>query len=99
MRDANDVTPEIKPTPKAPLYDKGGNVEDKDSYHSDDYSPEEKDHFHRAMGSLHKGGLHRSLGIPEGERIPMAKIESATHSDNPHTKKMAVMAKSMHSWK
>ena len=98
MRDSNDVTPDM--TPKHPkVYDKGGLVGDKDNYHHEDYSPTEKSEFHRSMSSLHTGGLHRALGIPEGEKIPLSKIEAATHSDNGHLKKMAVMARSMHSWK
>jgi hypothetical protein len=103
MRDANDVTPEIKPTPKAPLYDKGGSVDCYDKggeagYHHNDYSSDEKSQFHRSMAHLHQGGLHRALGIAEGSKIPMAKVEAATHSEDAHTRKMAVMAKSMHSW-
>ena len=27
--------------------------------------------------SISKGGLHRSLGIPEGEKIPVARIAAA----------------------
>ena len=98
VRDSNDVTLDM--TPKHPkVYDKGGLVGDKDNYHHEDYSPTEKSEFHRSMSSLHTGGLHRALGIPEGEKIPLSKIEAATHSDNGHLKKMAVMARSMHSWK
>jgi hypothetical protein len=78
---------------------KGEHMSDKGAYHHDDYSPTEKSEFHRSMSSLHQGGLHRALGIGEGEKIPMAKIEAATHSENGHTRKMAVMAKSMHSWR
>jgi hypothetical protein len=74
-------------------------VGDKDSYHHNDFSATEKSEFHRSMSSLHKGGLHRALGIAEGEKIPMAKIEAATHSENGHTRKMATMAKSMKAWK
>lgn len=40
----------------------------------------------------HPGGLHRSLGVPEGEKIPTAKIEKAAHSSNPKVKKQAVLA-------
>jgi hypothetical protein len=90
MRDANDVTPEIKPTPKAPLFDKGGMVE---------HTPEEKSHFHRAMSHLNQGGLHRHLGIPEGQPIPLDKKQEAANSDNPHVRKMGVMAVAMHGWK
>jgi hypothetical protein len=100
MRDANDVTPEIKPTPKAPLYDKGGKV---DMDCMDDggvsHSPAEKAQFHRAMSHLNTGGLHRHLGIPEDKPIPMAKKQEAANSDDPHVAKMGHMAVAMHSWK
>jgi hypothetical protein len=39
------------------------------------------------------GALHRSLGVPEGEKIPAAKIEKAAHSSNPTLKRRAVLAK------
>ncbi len=64
-------------------------------------------HFHRghqrvAGGKMHldieKGGLHRSLGIPEGEKIPKAEIEKATHSANPRERKQAVLAENMEGW-
>jgi len=90
MRDANDATPEFKPTPKAPLFDKGGMVE---------HTPEEKDQFHRAMSHLNAGGLHRHFGIEEGKSIPMAKKQEAANSDNPHVAKMGHLAVAMHSWK
>ena len=88
MRDANDVTPEIKPTPKAPLYDKGGVV----------HSSEEKAQFHRAMSHLNAGGLYRHFGIPESQGIPMAKKQEAANSSDPHVAKMGHLAVAMHSW-
>ena len=30
-----------------------------------------------AKATKNKGGLHRSLGVPEGEKIPKAKIAAA----------------------
>jgi len=30
-----------------------------------------------ASGDIKKGGLHKSLGIPEGQKIPMEKIREA----------------------
>ena len=42
-----------------------------------------------------KGGLHRSLGIPEGQKIPESKIEAATHSSNPKIKKQADLAETL----
>ena len=63
------------------------------------HSPEEKAHFSRAMHKLHGGALHRHLGIPEDEDIPMAKKEEAAHSDNPHVAAMGRLAVAMHGWK
>jgi hypothetical protein len=40
-----------------------------------------------------KGGLHRSLGIPLGQKIGAKRIEEATHSKNPKTRKEANLAK------
>jgi hypothetical protein len=45
------------------------------------------------------GALHRSLGIKQGQKIPAAKIEKATHSSNPTLRRRAILAqtlKSMH---
>jgi hypothetical protein len=56
------------------------------------------DHFHRAMSHLHEGGLHRHLGIPEGQPIPMEKKQEAANSDNPHVAAMGRLAVAMHGW-
>jgi len=40
-----------------------------------------------------EGGLHRSLGIPEGQKIGAKRIEAATHSRNPKTRRQANLAK------
>lgn len=58
----------------------------------------EKTSFHRAMSHLNKGGLHRALGIPEGQDIPMDKKESAAKSSNPHMAAMGRLAVAMHGW-
>lgn len=42
-----------------------------------------------------KGGLHRSLGVPEGDKIPKEKIEKAESSSNPKVKKQAVLAETL----
>lgn len=63
------------------------------------HSPSEKAHFHRAMSTLHRGGLHRALGIPEDQDIPMEKKQSAAKSDNPHVAAMGRLAVAMHGWK
>jgi hypothetical protein len=42
-----------------------------------------------------KGALHKTLGVPKGEKIPEKKLEKATHSKNPTTVKRANMAKTL----
>jgi len=39
-----------------------------------------------------KGGLHRSLGVPEGQKIGAARIAKATHSSNPKIRREANLA-------
>lgn len=53
---------------------------------------------HRVVMHLHKGGLHRALGIPEGETIPQEKIEAARNSKNEHVRQMANLAHTMAGW-
>jgi hypothetical protein len=35
------------------------------------------------------------LGVPEGEKIPASKMAKARHSDNPHVRRMAGLAKTL----
>ena len=42
--------------------------------------------------TTHEGGLHESLGVPKGQKIGAARIEAATHSRNPKTRKQANLA-------
>lgn len=51
--------------------------------------------LYRALHHLNHGGLHRALGVPEGEKIPAAKLEAARHSTNPHISHMAALAHTM----
>ena len=51
--------------------------------------------LYRAMHHLNKGGLHRALGIPEGEKIPKERLEAAKHSKNEHVRHMANFAATM----
>lgn len=51
--------------------------------------------LYRAMSHLNKGGLHRALGVPEGENIPQEKLEAAKHSKNEHVRHMANFAHTM----
>ena len=48
-----------------------------------------------AGATKNKGALHRSLGVPEGEKIPKAKIEKAANSDNPKLAKRARLAETL----
>ncbi len=43
----------------------------------------------------HKGRLHKALGVPEGQKIPQAKISAALHSKNAHMRSMAQFASNM----
>lgn len=45
-----------------------------------------------AFKPSHKGRLHRALGVPEGKKIPEAKMEAAEHSKSPHLRHMAQAA-------
>lgn len=49
----------------------------------------------RAIHHLRRGGLHRALGVPEGDKIPADKIEAATHSENDHVAHMARFAQTL----
>lgn len=46
-----------------------------------------------------KGGLHRSLGITQGTKIPTSKINKAAKSSNPKVKKEAILAKTLKGFK
>lgn len=43
----------------------------------------------------HKGALHKSLGVPQGDKIPEKKLEKAEHSKNPTTRKRANLAETL----
>jgi hypothetical protein len=43
----------------------------------------------------HPGALHRSLGVPEGKKIPEAKVEAAAHSSDPLLAKRARFAETL----
>ncbi len=48
-----------------------------------------------AGATKNKGALHRALGVPQGEKIPAAKLDKAAHSDNPTMRKRASLAKTL----
>lgn len=41
------------------------------------------------------GALHRSLGVPAGEKIPAKKLDKAIHSDNPTLRRRALLARTL----
>lgn len=43
----------------------------------------------------HPGALHRELGVPQGQKIPVAKLNAAAHSSNPTERKRANLAKTL----
>ncbi len=55
--------------------------------------------LYRAMHRLRKGGLHRALHIPEGEKIPAERLEAAKNSPNEHVRHMANFAHTMGKFK
>lgn len=46
----------------------------------------------KAFNPAKKGALHRALGVPQGKKIPMSKIEQAEHSKSPLLRKRANLA-------
>jgi hypothetical protein len=46
-----------------------------------------------------KGSLHKTLGVPQGKKIPESKLKKAEHSKNPLTRKRAVLAETLKSFK
>ena len=45
-----------------------------------------------------KGKLHREIGVPEGTKIPAAKLKAAEESKDPETKRDAKRAETMEHW-
>jgi len=43
----------------------------------------------------HPGSLHKSLHVPEGEKIPAKKLAKAEHSQDPHIRKQAALAETL----
>lgn len=45
-----------------------------------------------------RGALHSALGVPQGQKIPAAKIAAAAKSSSPLLRKRADFAKAAASW-
>ncbi len=48
-----------------------------------------------AGATQNKGALHRQMGVPEGQKIPAAKLNAAAHSDNALLAKRARLAETL----
>lgn len=44
---------------------------------------------------VHKGALHRALGVPEGQKLGASRIKSALHSKSASTRRMAASAEGL----
>lgn len=56
------------------------------------------DKFQPAGPPSHKGLLHEKLGVPQGQKIPEAKLEKAAHSPNVTLEREANFAKVAKHW-
>lgn len=43
----------------------------------------------------HPGALHKALGVPEGQKIPEAKLEQAEKSTNATRRRQAILAETL----
>jgi len=50
------------------------------------------------INPANKGKLHKTLHVPKGEKIPVAKLKEAKHSSNPVTRKRATFALNARKW-
>lgn len=50
------------------------------------------------LNPANKGKLHKTLKVPEGEKIPVKKLEVAKKSPNPATRKRATFALNARKW-
>jgi len=50
------------------------------------------EHWMQEAFSKNKGGLHRALGVPQGQPIPGRKMRGALNSGNSHVQHMAQAA-------
>ena len=53
------------------------------------------DHWIQKAVGKHPGALHKSLGVPQGQKIPEKKIEKAEKSSNPTLRKRAILAETL----
>jgi hypothetical protein len=48
-----------------------------------------------AGATKNKGALHRNLGVPEGQKIPAAKLAAGAKSKSPTVRKEVALAKTL----
>lgn len=48
---------------------------------------------------LKKGALHKQLGVPQGEKIPVSTLKEKAKSENETTRKRAQFALNARKWK
>ena len=48
-----------------------------------------------AGATKNKGGLHRSLDVPAGKKIPAKKLAAGAKSKNPKIRKQVALAKTL----
>lgn len=101
------LRPTVTQSSPSGLFDEGYPLDVKIS--NDDDFP--SDYLKKAKGGMAKGGnwikdatknkgaLHRSLGVPEGQKIPMGKIKKAEKSSNPTLAKRARLAETLRGFK
>ena len=59
-----------------------------------------KKHGHWIKEAIkHPGALHRELGVKQGEKIPMKKLEKAEASKNPKLARQARLAETLRGMK
>jgi hypothetical protein len=49
----------------------------------------------KALPKVSKGKLHEKLGVPEGEKIPIKKLDKAEKSKSPTIRKEVALAKTL----
>jgi|GEM_PF-6549518 hypothetical protein len=54
-----------------------------------------KQWIQKAINPETKGALHKALGVAQDKKIPESKLEKATHSKNPLTRKRANLAETL----
>lgn len=79
-----------------PFLPTGSGAGPSDTAYGKGFDPPKTEHVdlgEKGSFPVHKGALHRALGVPEGEKIPAAKLAEASNSKDEHVRRMAASAK------